>query len=76
MLLPPVLKKEQLLPLTPALKGKDGWPESCMHIHMGSMRKGKRWQDPCYKHIWAQRTDIHYLRNGSLMLSFESGTNI
>lgn len=47
-----------------------------MHDSVRSMRKGKCWQELCYKHICAQRTDIHYLRNGSLMLSFESGTNI
>lgn len=46
MLLPPALKEEQLLPLTPALKGEDGRPQSCMDIHVGSARKRKRWQDP------------------------------
>lgn len=59
-----------------SFKGQRWMAGICTGIHVGSRRKGKHWQDPHYKHIWIQRTGIHYLRNGSLMLSFESGTNI
>lgn len=73
ILLPPLLKKEQLLPLTPTLKGKDGWLESAQAFmwEAGGKENTGKTHVISTSGFREQASTI-----SGMMLSFESGTNI